>query len=138
MAALSNYAENELLDVLLGFNDVAFPDIDNVHVALFTSDPGEDASGSEVSGTSYARISVANNNSGGKWVAATNGVKKNNAAVTFVAAGGSWGVVTHVALFTAATGTTNLLAYGPLTESKTVGTGDVFSFGVGDLQITLD
>ena len=138
MAALSNYAENEILDVLLGFNSTGFPDISNTYVALFTSDPGEDASGNEVSGTSYARVTVGNDSGDGKWDASANGVKKNAATITFPAAGGSWGTVTHVAIFTASSGTTNLIAYGPLSTSKTVGNADVFSFGIGDLQITLD
>ena len=52
MAALSNYAENEILDVLLGFNSTGFPDISNTYVALFTSDPGEDASSPPYKGES--------------------------------------------------------------------------------------
>ena len=138
MAALSNYAENALLDYLFGKNDTDPLPHDDVYVALFTSDPGEDASGSEVSGTSYVRKAIQNQDGDNEWADAVAGVKKNSTAVTFPAAGGSWGTVTHVAIFSALTGTSELLAYGPLTESKTVGTGDVFSFGVGDLQITLD
>ena len=138
MAALSDYAENALLDYLLGKNDTDPLAHDDLYVALFTSDPGEDASGAEVSGTSYARVQVPNQNGDAKWDTAANGIKRNAASIPFPAAGGSWGTVTHVAIFTASTGTTNLIAYGPLSTSKTVGNADVFSFAVGDLQITLD
>ena len=52
------------------------------------------------------------------------------------ASGGSWGTVTHFAIFDAATAG-NLLFHGILTASKTVNDGDVFRFTATSLSITL-
>ena len=137
MAALSDYAENKLLDVLLGENEIVFPDIDNTYVALFTTETSDTGAGTEVSGTGYARKVFGNNTSDSTWASAVAGVKKNTAVVTFATAGGVWGEVTHVGIFTELVGG-ELLVHGALSTPKTIGDGDIFSFGIGDLQITLD
>jgi hypothetical protein len=61
----------------------------------------------------------------------------NSSAVEFDAATGSWGTITYVAVFDALT-SGNMLAYGELTVSKTIATGDVFRVPAGDLDITLE
>jgi hypothetical protein len=61
----------------------------------------------------------------------------NNAAVEFPTATGTWGTVVAVGVFDALT-SGNLLAYGNLTASKTIASGDVFRVPSGDLDITLD
>jgi hypothetical protein len=61
----------------------------------------------------------------------------NSSAVEFDVATGSWGTITYVAVFDALT-TGNMLAYGELTVSKTIGSGDVFRIPAGDLDITLE
>lgn len=48
MTALSNYLENKLLDAVLA--GVPFTSPTKVYVALFTSNPGEDGTGTEVTG----------------------------------------------------------------------------------------
>jgi hypothetical protein len=66
----------------------------------------------------------------------TNDAATNTSAVEFPTATGSWGTVTHTALYDAST-SGNMLAVGQLTASKSVGTGDVFRFSAGDFDITL-
>ena len=132
MGALSDYAENELMDHFIGGSAFSAPG--NTCVALFTADPGETGTSNEVSGTSYARVTVTNNVT--KWGTASGGVKSNQAEITFPAAGASWGTVTHVGIFDAAT-SGNFLIYGALSTPKTISTGDVFKFAVGALQLTL-
>ncbi|MBM3616646.1 MAG: hypothetical protein FJX28_14855 [Alphaproteobacteria bacterium] len=61
----------------------------------------------------------------------------NNAAIEFPTASGSWGTITHVAVFDAST-SGNMIAYASLTASKTIDTGDVLRVPAGDLDITLD
>ena len=61
----------------------------------------------------------------------------NSAAEEFATATGSWGTVTHVGVFDASS-SGNLLAYGALSASKAIATGDVFRIPAGDLDITLD
>ena len=100
------------------------------YLALFTSNPADDASGTEVStsGTAYARQSAAFTVSGD--------TASNSAAIEFPTATASFGTVSHVAVFDAASGG-NLIAYAALTSSKAIDTGDVFRVPSGDLDITL-
>ena len=100
------------------------------YLALFTSNPADDASGTEVStsGTAYARQSAAFTVSGD--------TASNSAAIEFPTATASFGTVSHVAVFDAAT-SGNMIAYAALTASKAIDTGDVFRVPSGDLDITL-
>jgi len=100
------------------------------YLALFTSNPADDASGTEVStsGTAYARQTAAFTVSGD--------TASNSAAIEFPTATASFGTVSHVAVFDAET-SGNLIAYAALTSSKAIDTGDVFRVPDGDLDITL-
>ena len=100
------------------------------YLALFTSNPADDASGTEVStsGTAYARQSAAFTVSGD--------TASNSAAIEFPTATASFGTVSHVAVFDAAT-SGNMIAYAALTASKAIATGDVFRVPAGDLDIPL-
>ena len=100
------------------------------YLALFTSNPADDASGTEVStsGTAYARQSATFTVSGD--------TASNSAAIEFPTATASFGTVSHVAVFDAAT-SGNMIAYAALTASKAIDTGDVFRVPSGDLDITL-
>lgn len=133
MSALSNYLENEIADHILGGADYTRPG--TVYVALFTTAVAEDGSGTEVSGTSYARVAVTNNAT--NWPAASGGVKSNGTEIAFPTAGGSWGTVTHWAIFDAST-SGNCLVYGALTASKSIGTGDTAKFAIGAIDLTFD
>ena len=100
------------------------------YLGLFTANPDEDGSGaSELSGSGYARKSVSFTVSGN--------LATNSAAVEFDAATGSWGTISHVAVFDASS-SGNQIAYSALTTSKAIETGDVLRFPAGDVDITLD
>lgn len=101
------------------------------YMALFTSNPADDASGTEVStsGTAYARQSATFTISGD--------TASNSAAIEFPTATASFGTVSHVGVFDASTGG-NLIAYAALTTSKAIDTGDVFRIPSGDFDVTLD
>lgn len=99
------------------------------YVALYTSNPADDNSGTELSGSAYARTSATFTVSGNQ--------ATTSAAVEFPEATGSWGTVSHVAVFDASTGG-NMLAYAALTTAKAIGTGDILRIPAGDLDITLD
>lgn len=145
MAALSDYLENKLIDWLL--RGQAFTPPATVYVALLTAAPSDSGGGTEVSGGSYARVAVASSlanwagtQSAGSTAASsgTGGQTSNNNAVTFPAPTANWGVVTHTALYDAASGG-NLLAWGALGASKTVNNGDAApSFSAGQLIFQLD
>lgn len=99
------------------------------YIGLFTAAPGEAGGGTEVSGGSYARQSVAFTVSGD--------TASNSAAVEWPTATASWGTVAYIAVFDAET-SGNMLVYATLSASKTISTGDVLRIPAGDLDITLD
>ena len=99
------------------------------HLGLFTAAPGEAGGGTELSGSGYARQAITFTVSGN--------TASNNAAIEFPTASGSWGTITHVAVFDAST-SGNMIAYASLTASKTIDTGDVLRVPAGDLDITFD
>lgn len=125
--SFSNYLENKVLDHVFG--GVAYTAPTTLYVGLFTSDPGETGSGTEVSGGSYARQTIA--------FTVTGSQASNTAAVEFPTATASWGTITFAAIYDALSGG-NLLAYGALTTSKTIDNGDVFRIPTGDFDIDLD
>ena len=133
MAALSDHAENLLLNFLLTTGTATRPT--NWYVALYTSAPNDASTGSsggtEVSGNGYSRQSVS-------WDAAsgTGGTTSNSGTVTFTASGGSFGTVTHLAIADASTGG-NLLWHGAMTASKTVADGDSLQFAAGAIDLTI-
>ena len=127
MAEISNYLENALINVTLRATSYTTPT--TVYVALYTTDPTDADTGTECSGTSYARQSVT-------FGAPSNGASTNSAAVEFPQAGSSWGTITHIGIRDALT-TGNLLYHTPLDASKTIATGDVFRIATGSLSVTL-
>ena len=127
--SFSNTFETHVLNYVFTATSVTRPTA--WYIGLFTSNPAEDASGTEVSasGTAYARQTVAFSVSGN--------LATNSAAVEFPTATSSFGTVTHIGVFTASTSGT-LIAYSALSASKAISTGDVFRLPAGDLDITLD
>lgn len=126
MSAFSDYLENKVLLHVFGASAYSAPG--TLYLALYTSDPGDDNSGTECSGTSYARQTIT--------FSVVADTASNNAAVEFPTAGSNWGTITHVGILDALT-SGNLLAHGALTASKVVNSGDVFRVPSGDLDITL-
>lgn len=128
MAELSNYLENQLLDHVL--RNVSYTSPTTVYVGLYTSDPADDNSGTEVSGGSYARqiLSVTT---------ASGGIVTSSADVTFPQATASWGTISHIGLLDAIT-SGNLLMHTALTTSKTIDSGDVLKISTGSLTANLD
>jgi hypothetical protein len=127
LANLSNYLENKVLDHVLGTIAYAKP---TVYLALFTTDPTEVGTGTEVSGGAYARQTIAFN-------AAATGSATNSADVLFPTATASWGTITHVGLYDAATAG-NMLWHGALSAGKAIGTDDQFKLGAGRLTVSMD
>jgi hypothetical protein len=127
MAEMSNYLENALINATL--RNTSYTSPTTVYVGLYTSDPTDAGSGTEVSGGSYARTAVT-------FGAPSNGVSTNSAAVEFPQATGSWGTVAYIGLLDAST-SGNLLYHTALDASKTIASGDVFRIATGSLSVTL-
>mgnify|MGYP001243567082 FL=1 len=128
MSALSDYAENKLLDHLLG--TAAFTAPSTVYIGLSTGSFADDNSGTELTGNNYARKAIA-------FDSAASGATDNTSAVEFAAATGSWGTVSHFGIFDAAS-SGNLLIHGAFSTGKAISSGDVLKIDAGDLDITAD
>lgn len=111
------------------FGGVNYTAPSTLYLALYTSNPDEGNTGTEVSGGSYARQTIA--------FTVTNNLASNTSAIEFPVATGTWGTITHIGVMDSLT-TGNLLAYAQLTASKAVSAGDALRFPVGDIDITLD
>jgi len=127
MAEMSNFLENALVNATL--RNTTYTSPATVYVALFTTDPTDAASGTEVTGGSYARTSVA-------FAAPSNGASASSADCTFPTCTSTWGTVTHIGLYDAST-SGNLLYHTPLDSSKLIETGDIFKIASGSLTVTL-
>ena len=124
---MSNYLENALVNATL--RNTSYTSPATVYVALFTTDPTDAATGTEVTGGSYARTSVT-------FAAPSNGASASNADCTFPTCTSTWGTVTHIGLYDAST-SGNLLYHTPLDTSKLIETGDIFKIASGSLTVTL-
>lgn len=127
MAEMSNYLENALINATL--RNTAFTSPATVYLSLYTTDPTDADTGTEVSGNAYARQSIT-------FGTPSNGVTTNTAAIEFPQATGSWGTVAYIGIRDALTNG-NLLYHSPLDASKTIATGDVFRVAIGSLSVTL-
>lgn len=140
MSKFSNYTEGNIIETTL--RGAAFPVPAGVHVALFTADPTDaNVTANEVGVGAWPAYARQNAAQGGAistgWTANSDGVSTNAKVITFAANNGVGNVtVTHIGLYDAATGG-NLLYHAPLVASKTLLPGDVISFGIGSLTVTV-
>lgn len=129
MGSFGNYLENKILDHIVGKTSYTMP---TAYLAVGTGATDAGLTG-EPSGSGYARVTTA----GADWAAASGGANTNANTLAFPQATGDWGVMTHFAIYDAASGG-NMLAWGALTASKTVENKDILRFEAGDLDMTLD
>ena len=127
MAEMSNYLENALINATL--RNTSYTSPTTVYLALYTTDPTDADTGTEVSGNAYARQSIT-------FGAPSNGVSTNSAAIEFPQATGSWGTVAYVGIRDASSAG-NLLYHTPLDASNTIAPGDVFRVAIVSLSVTL-
>ena len=127
MSEMSNYLETALVNATL--RNTAYTSPATVYAALFTTDPTDAGSGTEVTGGSYARTAIT-------FGSPSNGVTTNSADVTFPTCTVAWGTVTHMGIYDAST-SGNLLYHTPLDASNTVDSGDIFKISSGNLSVTL-
>jgi len=130
MAEMSNYLENALLNGTLNATTYTAPT--TVYVSLWTSDPTDDGSGTEVSTSGgYSRTAVSFDTAVG-----AGGNVLNDAVVEFPAATSGWGTVGWIGI-NDADSSGNLMYHTALDAAKTIDTGDIFKIAVGNLSVTL-
>lgn len=129
--------EKSILDHELGGQNI--PAVTNIFFALFTIPPSESTdSGTEATGGSYARVSVASTlaNFPAATKTGSNPSTKTNAIdITFPVATASWGTIVGGAYYSAASGGT-LFRWFPLT-SVVISTGSpAYKIPAGSLILT--
>lgn len=132
--SLSNTIENELIDHV--FN-AGYTAPGTVYIGLSTADVLDDASGNaEPVGNAYARVAVLTT----AWTAAASRAINNNATITFPKATGSWGTITHYAIWDAATGETaaDLIGHGALNTSKAIVVDNTPSIASGEIVVSFN
>lgn len=135
MAAFSDYLENKLVNTTLRGENFTAPT--TVYLALFTSDPTDADTGSELADSAYIRQDMAKGEAVSTgWAAPSNGVTSNAKLIQFPPIADGTVVITHYALYDAQGGG-NMLYHSALTTSKTMEISDVVSFDIGALTVTL-
>ena len=124
--------ENSILDLAFGATSWTPPG--TWYVGLSQSTPNESGSGyTEPSSGAYARVAVTNNKT--NFTVASSGVLTNATAITFPESTASWGTITHVLFFDAATSGT-LRFWEALPVSKAVASSTTVYFAIGSLTIS--
>ena len=130
MCSFSNYCQSSILNHIFGKEEMSSTEI---YVGLLTQPPNEDGSSvSEPESQCYARVST----NASSWDDAFEGSIENINNISFPMACENWGKVTHFALFDAESGG-NILAFGSLSPSKNINSGDIPRFAPGDLIVCL-
>ncbi len=130
MSDMSSYLKVKLLNLTL--NGTSYAGMNNPYVSLHTADPTDAGTGTEVSGTGYARVQAEFADASG-----ATGSVKNTADVTWAAAGASWGTVGWIGIWDGTGGSSNMLYHTALDAAKTIDTGDVFKITINNLTVTL-
>jgi len=133
MSAMSDYLENQL--ILHIFRTGSWTKPTDLKVALYTTAPTDAGGGVEVSGGSYARVSVPPGDANWSATSGTDGHTDNVADIVFPAPTADWGQVVAFGIFDQGT---NLLFWGNLTTPKTINNNDPApKFAAGALDATL-
>lgn len=142
--ALTNYAENKIVDALLRGQALGAPA--TFYIRLNTTSCSDSASGTEVTGGSYARVAVvsslanwAGTQSAGSTTASTGtgGTTSNNGTISFTTPTAGWGTVTSVEWMDAASAGNSWICVA-LTVNKTVNSGDTVNFPAASLTFQSD
>ncbi len=124
--------EARVLDHLFkGGATPALTALSTVYVALYTVVPSDSSAGTEVTGSSYARVAVA----AAAWTRTVSSIS-NNAEIAFPTVTGSAYTVVGWAIADASTAG-NILFWGDCT-STTMNVGDVPRFAASALTVTED
>ena len=123
--AKSDYLEAQVLDAALGTD--TFPSIPQAYMALYSTNPTDADTGTELSGNGYARQTIDFSAA-----AVGAGSTSNSSQVTFTATGGNWVNATHFGIRDAAT-LGNLLYHAPLDNARQLNDGETLIFDPGSV-----
>lgn len=122
---LTDTVENQLLDALVG--NASYTVTAPIKLALVTANGSDSAGGTEVTGGSYARENIAFGAASGGQIVSTGTISFGNMPTCTVVGIELWD----------SNGTPKRLAYGPLSASKALVSGDTLEFAPGSVTMTL-
>lgn len=143
--ALTDYAENRLVDALVRGQTVTLPA--TWHLALSTDVCSDSTPGAEPSGGGYARASVAaslasfaGTQGAGSTSASSgsSGTTSNNAAITWPESSASWGTLQSVQWYDAASGGNRWICINLTTPYAVSAVGVTVRFPAGALSFQID
>jgi hypothetical protein len=132
--SFTDYLEDQLIDHIFGTGGghaLAYVQT-ALYVGLSLSAISDSALGTAMNepADGYARVQCKT------WTEASGGATANAQDIEFAQASGAWGKILDFFIADALTNG-NVIAYGDLTISKSVESGDTPKFATGDLDITL-
>ena len=143
--ALTNYAENKIIDALVRGQALGAPA--TLHIGLATDTCTDAGAGTEPVGNAYARVAVTSSlaNWAGTQAAAsttassgTGGTTSNNGAITWAASTGAWGNLQSVRWYDASTAGNAWICINLAAPLNVSGTGFTVSFAAGQLTFQID
>ena len=144
MAALSDYAENKVIDAIL--RGVALGAPTTLQFALSTAVRGDSAAPTEPAGNGYSRVAVTanlanfNSTQGAAGVASTgtDGTTENATAITWPVSTGAWGTIRSVWVMDASISGNSWISIDLASPLDVSGAGFTVSFASGQLQFQID
>jgi len=133
MSAFSDYLEAQLINATLRGATYTGG---GVFVALFTANPTDAGTGSELNDSAYVRQRAHTTVASDGFAVPANGSTSNTRNLIFPAIVDAQKTITHWGIFDAQNGG-NLLYHAPMLNPKTLDPTDVLSFPIGSLIVTL-
>lgn len=134
MGSLGDYAENKLLEHITGKAYYSSP---VAYISLSTADHTDTGvtTGEPVTTAGYIRQAT----SAGHWSSAAAGAIVNAGAITMNQATSAWGTIAYFGLWDNATpGSGGLIAWGAVSPTKSITSGDTLQFAANAISITAD
>ena len=119
------------------FNGGSFAQPSNLYLALFSVAPTVSSTGTEATGSGYARLTVACNTTNWPTISSTTTTITNNVAQTMATATGNWSSSsnqTDAGLWSASSSGT-LYYWGDLATAKPILSGDTPSFAISAITV---
>lgn len=126
------YYIQKLLNLQFGGTAYTFIGVD---LALCTTSGTASALGTEVSGGNYSRLSVPASTTTFPTISGSTTTINNNTLLQFPQSNAVWGTVTTV--FVVEHALSNILYFGDLVASQTVGSNNVFQFLANNFSVQL-
>jgi len=128
MSEFSNFLEDAIINATLRGDNSDLPNNVTPYLALFSDDPTDAASGTEMNWIGYQRMPVV-------FDAPTNGYTQNTDPITFPPSDGNHNI-SHIGIYNAQTAG-DLMYHTPLNSIKNLYDTDTITFNSGSIQITV-